>query len=122
MIITCFECGKYCPIKDTGRHGNALSCDHKTYGYGRVKDSVHGDMEEVRPELKNFDASAVPVRDFIYFPLDRIEDIRDVDVGDELEPENFLDRVDHRVPDTIEVTGIVRHWDRVIIHYGGEEA
>lgn len=115
MIVTCFECGKYCPIKDTGRHGNALDCDHKKYDYGRVKDSVHGDMEEVKPELKDFSASAYPVKNLIVYPLSAITEsgLYDVEVGDTLREETDFPRV----PDVIEVTGIVRHWDRVEVFY-----
>ena len=115
MIKTCFECGKYCPIKDTGRHGNALSCDHKTYGYGRVKDSVHGDMEEVRPELKDFSPKSYPVKNLLIYHPSAVENenFREIEVGDVLQESVDMPRA----PDKIEVTGLVRYWDRIEVHY-----
>jgi hypothetical protein len=114
---TCFECGKYTEIKDTGRHGVPWDCEHKTYTYDR-ETSDHEDLEKVKPELKDFSASAYPVKNKIVFPLSAITEsgLYDVEVGDTLREESEM----RRVPDVIEVTGLVRHWDRVELFY--EEA
>lgn len=115
MIVTCFECQRYCPVRDTSRHRNALKCDHDKYNYGREKGHIHGDMEEVTPELKDFDATAYPVKNKIVYPLSAITDsgLYHVEVGDVLEEKGDF----HRVPDSIRVTGLIRFWDRVELRY-----
>lgn len=115
MIITCFECEKYCPIRNTARHRNALDCDHDKYNYAREKNRIHGDMEEVRPELKDFSATAYQAKNLIVYPLSAIQEsgLYDVEVGDTLKETG--ERLP-RVPEEIEVTGLVRYWDRVEVH------
>lgn len=115
MIVTCFECEKYCPIRDTSRHRNSLDCDHKKYEYGHERSWIHGDMDEVRPELKDFSAKAYHTKNKIVYPLSAIQEsgLFHVEVGDTLEEKGSFPRV----PDVIEVTGLVRFWDRVELHY-----
>jgi len=111
---TCFECGKYTEIKSTARHAVPWTCEHKIYTYDR-ETSDHEDLEEVRPELKDVSATAYPVKNKIVYPLSAITDsgLLYVDVGDTLEEKGAFPRV----PDSIEVTGLIRHWDRVEVLY-----
>jgi len=115
---TCFECGNYTEISHTGRHGVPWSCEHKIYTYDR-ETSDHDDLEKVRPELKDFSATGYPAKNLIVYPLSAITEsgLYDVEVGDVLQ-----EKGDFRAPETIEVTGLVRHWDRVELFYEEVEA
>jgi len=114
----CFNCGKYWPVTSTARH--RVPGDHdKTYNY-EFESDVPDKLEKEKPELKDFSASYYYAKDLLVYPLSALEsqNFREIEVGDVLE-----DRVDiSRAPDVIEVTGIVRHWDRIEIFFDEVEA
>lgn len=112
---TCFECGLYTEIRDTGRHGVPWDCNHKIYTYDR-ETSDHEDLEKKKPELKDFSPSYYQAKNLLVFPLDYIPDFQafDVEAGKPLQlPDTILPA---RAPEEAEVTGVVRHWDRVEIY------
>ena len=113
-FVACFDCGKYWPVKNTARHRVPGHHD-KTYRYNFESD-VPDELEKEKPELKDFDPSYYQAKNLLVFPLDYIPDFQafDVEAGKPLQlPDTILPA---RTPEEAEITGIVRHWDRVEIY------
>lgn len=112
---TCFECGVYTEIESTYRNRIPWSCSHKIYRYDH-KTSDHDDLEFQESEVvEDFRPRAYPAKDLMVFPLQSLEDsdLRRIDVGDKYKGQLTPPRIEEEV----EITGLVRHRDRIEVFY-----